>query len=177
LKQSAASVINADTSYFLIKLRLNQEKIQELKDVGIMSRFSFQIFSQLAGIPQLKPSAIISGNSTTFLLLQKSSHYYLDDSFKESFTVSSSATPHDNNIMWLVISFSSNTVLAMTQIVDYDVLTLIGVLTGALAFWKSLYTLFMAIANRFFFKHNQPSEMPKKFSREPLLGEKADANL
>eukprot|EP01119_Soliformovum_irregulare_P026003 TRINITY_DN9785_c0_g1_i4.p1 TRINITY_DN9785_c0_g1~~TRINITY_DN9785_c0_g1_i4.p1 ORF type:complete len:333 (+),score=53.17 TRINITY_DN9785_c0_g1_i4:41-1000(+) len=113
-----------------------------------------QLYSQghiIASDSLFVPNILFSMDSSNYVILSRTEYTYLNGSTNSDFTAIASSTPNSNTngvqlMLWL--SFTSNRVTVWQQVVNYDIITVIGILAGALGFWRAFYTIVNLIVDK-----------------------------
>jgi len=135
---------------------------------------SLGFFDQNEPIPNMNTmpvAAITTPGNVGYVLLTRTQNSYLngreDLSFDASITTISNPTMPSELV--LEISYSSLSVVAYEQYVAYDWIWLVGIISGILAFGRSLYTLAIMLIDIIFFRESKKEEEGTKTEKENLL--------
>jgi len=119
----------------------------------------------------MQVSAITTPGTVGYILLTRTQNVYLNGHTDLSFqaSLSSISNPGMGNELVLELSFSSLSVVSYEQYVANDWLWLIGIISGILAFGRSLYTLAIMVIDLIFFREKKEKDEGSKSEKETLL--------
>jgi len=163
---STALYSTSPSSILLIYLNVKQK--------GTLLSLGF--FDQNEPVPNMNNmpvAAITTPGNVGYILLTRSQNTYLNGRQLLSFdaSITTISNPTMPNELILEISYSSLTVVAYEQYVAYDWIWLAGIISGILAFGRSLYILGIMIVDAIFFreKKDKKDETGAPSEKESLL--------
>jgi len=159
-------------SFFIIYADVKQSNYtphllsQRSKGAQNQTLGDFPIFVQLYDVStgllttELVPDFLLSIDSSNYVITSRTENQYLKGSMTADYSavVSSNNNPQPGTQLMMWISFSTSRVSIWQQFVSYDVITVIGILAGALGFWRSGYTLINMIIDKVHAKYLKSHE-------------------